>query len=653
MIAHLLTGLTILLLLVNLAGLAVLAERVTRNYLLARAASPVALCLFLFFVEHFVGLGSLGWVWPFTTLASVALLWRGLDLLRRNWRTEAVFLTGFGYAFVWRFAFPDLNGQSERLTDLGFILNYIDGAKLPPVDRWLPPNPFDVYYAFQHYCAALLGRILGLNAGFTYHLGLCTVVGLAALGTAGAVHLLGGKRWHVGLALVLLLAGGNGASLFVSQIVEAPAFYTSMRLIGGSVTPQMATQPFGRWLVHVNRVPEKEALELPAENFSYLIALGDYHPPISGFFLLALALLCIAMLEREESPRWAQLILAATIPITIASNAWNLPLQGLLVAGWGISRMIGRKPLDLLALAAGLFAGFVLIFPFLTHFAMRSLDYNTALLPVRPGEHTPWMLALFQFYPLFGVLLLQILCGVRSRVAWSFLALWLTLIVFSEVFYIDDVYSGRFNRFNSTLKWWPWIYTGALLTTGLLNLQSKSRICRIGTVLCLLAACGYSAHLGFTLLGNRKPHIGQMDGAGWIRDDAVEKRILEHLRQQPKSIVLQRIAKGAFTKEPGLVMHAGQTSFIGWPEHEKLWRGWHEDIEIRKLQMEAFYRGALPNSDRWLRDNNIRHVLWLKDEAQLPEGTFQKINQGISPGYAWREFYVAGEFRVGLWSRVE
>lgn len=653
MIAHLATGFSLLLLLLNLAGLAVLAEKVTRSYLLARAASPVALCLLIFFVEHFVGLGSLAWIWPITSVAAVVLLWRHWGAVRRNWLTEAAFLAGFGYAFVWRFALPDLDAQSEKMTDLGFILNYMSGTKLPPVDNWLPPYPFDIYYAFQHYCAALLGRTLGLDAGVAYHFGLCVAVGLTAVAAAGAVHLLGAKRWHAGLALVVLLAGGNGASLFVSRIVEAPALHTSMRLIGGSVTPAMATRPFGRWLVKANAVPEKDATELPAENLSYLIALGDYHPPVSGFYLLALALLCIAITERGENSRLAQMILAATIPLTIVSNAWNLPLQGLLIAAWAATRVVGRKPVDLPALAGGLFAGFLLVYPFLAQFAPRSLEYNTALLPVQAGQHTPWMLAAFQFYPLFGALLLQVFFGIRSRLAWGFLALWVGLICFSEFFYVNDVYSGRFNRFNTTLKWWPWIYTGALLTTGMFNLQSKSRICRIGTLLCLGVTAGYSLHLGATWIGARKPHLGRMDGAAWIREDPVEKQILEYLKRQPRAIVLQRIQKGAFTKEPGVVMHAGQTSFLGWPEHEKLWRGWRGDIEVRKLQMEAFYRGELPNSDRWLKQNKIRHVLWLKDENRLPEGTFQKIQERIAGSYVWSEYYAVGEFRVGVWSRME
>jgi hypothetical protein len=49
--------------------------------------------------------------------------------------------------------------------------------------------------------------------------------------------------------------------------------------------------------------------------------------------------------------------------------------------------------------------------------------------------------------------------------------------------------------------------------------------------------------------------------------------------------------------------------------------------------------------------NRIDHVLWLKAEYKLPPGTFDKIDAQIRSAYYWREYYRAGDFRVGLWSR--
>ena len=70
MIAHLTTAVTVTLVFVNLVGLALFSRRLAGSYVLARAASPVAFALGLFFLEHFVGLGTLSWAWPIATAAA-------------------------------------------------------------------------------------------------------------------------------------------------------------------------------------------------------------------------------------------------------------------------------------------------------------------------------------------------------------------------------------------------------------------------------------------------------------------------------------------------------------------------------------------------------------------------------------------------------
>ena len=85
----------------------------------------------------------------FTTAASIFGIVRERRIFVSNWRIEAVFSGAFAYALAWRYAFPDIDASSEKMTDLTFIANYMDGARLPPVDRWLPPFRFDMYYALR------------------------------------------------------------------------------------------------------------------------------------------------------------------------------------------------------------------------------------------------------------------------------------------------------------------------------------------------------------------------------------------------------------------------------------------------------------------------------------------------------------------------
>ena len=63
--------LTLLLLVINIAGITVLVSRAISAPAVARSAGLLLFCLALFFVEHFIGLGKLTWLWPLTTSASL------------------------------------------------------------------------------------------------------------------------------------------------------------------------------------------------------------------------------------------------------------------------------------------------------------------------------------------------------------------------------------------------------------------------------------------------------------------------------------------------------------------------------------------------------------------------------------------------------
>ncbi len=651
MVAHITTAVSLAILLVNLVGMTLVGARVCKSYLASKIASPICVVLILFFIEHFHGLGNLSWVWPLSTSAAALVIWKHFDLLRSHWKTEALFAAGFAYVFLWRFAFPNLDAGSEKLGDLLMIRSYLSGTRLPPVDAWFPPYPFDVYYSLQHYAAALLGRMQGLDGGTAYNLAFCVVVALTITAAGGAAGLFCKNKWHAALLTVVVAIGGTGASQVVHLMSDNVPLSHSMRFIGGSATPELVNKPFGKWLVSVSRVPTQNAIMLPAEMFSYLVYLGDYHPPMSGFLLLMMAILCIALAENTDSSRLPQALLMATLPLTIAANAWNLPPHLFLAATWIVYRLKVRKPLHPRAMLLGFSAPMVLLYPYLSRFGQHASDYDVAMRLVSRNEHAPPILAIILFHPVLLVLLAQLFFGERKTLALWLMAFWVGGLLLSEIFYVDDIYGGKYNRFNTTLKWWPWLYSGALLTIGAFNLNSRSRICRWGTIAVLLSVSLYGVDLWQVFVRTPKIYAGRLDGAAWITRDRIEGAILEYLKAQPPGITLQRMETDAFTYGPGLALFSGQQVFLGWPAHERLWRGRQAEVDIRSNQLRAFYRGELQESAQWLIQNKIEHVLWLKGDNGLPPGTFEKIQQQISGDYYWREFYAAPPFRVGVWSR--
>jgi uncharacterized membrane protein len=652
MLAPFTTAVAVALVLVNLAGLTLLGHRLTGSYALSKIVSPVAAALVAFFLEHFVGLGSLSWLWPITTAGSVWLLWHDARLVARHWKIEVAFLAAFAWVLLWRVAYPGLVASSEKIGDLAMIASYLPGGRLPPVDAWYPPYPFDVYYAFQHYAAALLGRTFDLSPGLTYNVAFCLVVALTLTAAAVFAHAVCRSVKGTTFVVLALAVGGTGASLPLHFVMQSPQLYSSMRFISGAARIERVDTAFGRALASTGVSPATTSLQLPSETFAYLLSLGDYHSQLSAFYLLLLALACLALIETGRHTRAAQAVLAATPVLCTVTSAWTLPLQTALVLAWVAYRVAQRRPPEWKWLAAGALVSTGLCYPFLADFAYRSADYGVRLRLVAPGEHTPLLLGAIVLYPVVAAALLPIVFGERKAwIVWSS-AFWLLLLGVSEVFYVDDVYSGTFNRFNTTLKWWPWIQAGALLAGGAYAMRSGSRALRysMGVVLVLVSA--YAFDLTRHLVTVRAPDAGRLDGAAWITSDNVERALLDYLRAQPRGIVLQRLEAGAFTPAPALVLFAGQTAFLGWPEHEKLWRGQRVDVDQRARAVAAFYAGTLPDSARWLLQHRIDHVLWLKTESALPADAFDRIDAAIRPAYYWHEYYRVGTFRVGVWSRA-
>jgi hypothetical protein len=44
---------------------------------------------------------------------------------------------------LWRLSFPEVVEDNDRLADLHRVANYLAGAKLPPIDYWLPYQRFN------------------------------------------------------------------------------------------------------------------------------------------------------------------------------------------------------------------------------------------------------------------------------------------------------------------------------------------------------------------------------------------------------------------------------------------------------------------------------------------------------------------------------
>lgn len=693
------------LLLVNLLGLALVTGLWLRNAWLALTAGPWLFCSIFFFIESFRGLGNLGWMWPFTTAISLWILlevtgkthillrW-GRWLRLEDWQRELsprlvpvpyiTFLLLFSYPMLWRYVFPNIDASSEKIADLAFVCSYYSGDTLPVKDVWFYPFLSTNYYSFQYYAAALLGRILGIEPGAAYNISFCVLIGMTFTAGVGVIWLQTTKRWIRFLVSAGWIFGGSGVTILIHFLVKDAPVWDNFRFIGSAI---LNKDGLGKWVNDYQQefIPPGATvpMELPGEQMSYSTYLGDYHPPLSGFYLLALALLAFFLRARGGSP-WVLFIAAATLPWCAVADTWNLPLMVLGLGAWVsynyrdvfaddwrffIHRYTDTPEQDEVRrrqpftgswryLLGGAIAAMVAIYPYFLVFSYSAENYHTVLRWVPAGFHTPPLLWLVFLLPTFGLTILALtsrdkLLSALGIVCWGYL-------FFTEFFFINDIYSGAYIRFNTTLKWWPWVEAITLLLLAPKLLEMKTALWRwcVTLVLVIYPIC-YVYDLARAWVYLPHDHIGALNGSAFYdstemlpdgnRKTSGERPLLDYLKMMPKGLTIER-PEDDFTSNASMTLFAGQPSYLGWLGHEQLWRGYLPEFNYRHDNMKALYEGNLPNAGDWLNTQDIDYILWFKKDDIDP--TWDKVNASIGTQYYfWHEFYHEYDRRYGMWQR--
>jgi uncharacterized membrane protein len=557
-----------------------------------------------------------------------------------------VLIGTFTYMAVWRYPFPDVDGSSEKLPDLMYITSYLAGTGVPSKDLWCPPYSNVQYYSFQHYAAALMGRAFGLSPGETYNFAICLLMALVATTGIGAISIFGGRLWIKLLCTAALLFGGMGVSGIVHFMVRDVALWNNIRFVG-CLKGDMA--PLGTWFNAYTA--EFPPLQLPAEPFSYSIYLGDYHPPLAGLYLLFVALLVLGEYHLGEA-RQRHLLLglaAATVPWSLVGNMWTMPLQAMLVGSWAFFQAC-RRSLDRKDIAALLIGGggtLMLLLGYLSKFIPATAGYNTALKLVPHGEHTPTLLFLLFLFPIVAT----IMAGIASRrgpVIWVAL-FWLAILVFTEMFYVDDLYSGEYDRFNTTLKWWPWIDAGIVCSLAPLVLNYGKRYW-LKALVCF--AIGYPCFFAWDLAHYwwtcPKINFGIVTGDSYLLDDRATRSLYTHLKVLPLGVTIERPEGEAFTNTTAISLMTEKPSWLGWLGHEQLWRNYPPEVQQRFDKITHFYDGTSSDVE-WLWANHIKYILWYK--AQDDEKSRLKLDPLLAGHYTWVETFRTDDGRsTGYWA---
>jgi hypothetical protein len=648
-------GITVAVLL-NLVAVTLLAQRFIPLPATARASTIVILFLTLFSLEHFFGLGTLHAVGLPLTALSLYLIWHErVRLLDSDLKGDQIaFLCAFLYGAVWRLSSPVIVEHSDRLTDFHLVSNYLSGARLPPLDYWLPYQNLNYYYTFQHYSAALLGRLFGLGPGASFNLA-AVLLGALVLALAWEFLTLLRVRFSLRLLSVAALAiGGTGVSplfhlitmptqIFAGGPAEDAVWYNS-RFVGWFETSVTSDT----WRALFGDVTQR-AIQLPIETFGYQYPLGGYHAVLSGFLLqfMALTIFVAHPLASTSVRTRLDFVLGLTVPLTIGANAWVLPLQASLVGAWKLWSRFASGQWDLRYLLTGAGIGVLLLLPFLA--GLGAATGHVGLQLVHSSQHAPLAQFLIVFWPLIVLVLVVPLAG-QVRSLTGFLAtVFLVLLVCSELFNaFDGGYRDEMLRFNSALKWWGWIFTGGVFSISACLLASNRFAVRLVAAIVLVLVSAFVFDSG-RLLASRS-FSAKIDGNGFYAKNRANGRMIEYLAHAPRGIVLEKLYDdrpvdtgiyGSFAEKPSLV---------GLPWVLRVWKRNLTELPTLLSEINRFYAGTHPQATRFLLDHDVRYVVWSARERKDVD-TWQSIMKSIDSDYRWMEFSSWPSSHVGLWIR--
>jgi len=661
---------------INTASLTLLSRRVFHNPHIARSAGVLILVSLFFLSEHFVGFGDISLFSLITLCISLFILYRHKSTI--DWKSEGVFIGAMAYTLSWRIVFPDIDTASEKITNLYFISNYMTGATLPPLDNWYPPHLFDSYYAFQHYGAALFGRFFNLQIGIAYNIGAAFLAALTITLAWVVISRFIEKRSFQALLLATFVFGGTGLSPLLSIVYDKPSdkveesidsssehrfanylfafksIIRSARFIGTDDHDELSeqigvNQHFADLLFPKINKPdiEFEARVLPLENFGYQLFIGDFHPPVGGFFFLMLALALIVSMKNRSCDRKYQALLVATVPLVIATNAWVFPLQMLLVSGWLAYGYCSNSRLDLWWIIAGGLVGVAIIYPFLTGFA-TSVEGN-AVSFVQTEDHTPLSRFCALLWPILVLMLLSLLGDTKRQLSVVMLLTFTAMLLLTELVYIDDPTSGIYLRTNTVMKWWGYIFTGSLIFFGALCLSSNKKYVTILAVVTLLPLNVNAVHTFKLFYYSDNQASWKLHGHHWLTKDVVNRDMFEYLDNAPFGIVLENLPNNAFMQSSVFAIFNKKASYLGWPSHLSTWhdgnipRVWNITEEVR-----SFYNTEMDYSVQWLRNRDIQYIVF--DYTTDPDN-FDSINEQISSDYRWLEFNPSNQRKLGIWLR--
>jgi len=196
--------------------------------------------------------------------------------------------------------------------------------------------------------------------------------------------------------------------------------------------------------------------------------------------------------------------------------------------------------------------------------------------------------------------------GDRPVLALAALGVFLFLV--PEVVYVADSYGDDLHRMNTVFK--AYIQAWILLAIALpvfLRLGFRQKAMRWGVL--ALAVVLALPHPVSMVVQQFKAETWSLDGMAWMT--AGDRAIVEALRREPHGTVIAEAVGGAYTEYARLSSASGVPTYLGWANHEGVWRGGEIYAETgrRKELLSRLYSSRDPKEVRALAKEAGIHLV--------------------------------------------
>jgi uncharacterized membrane protein len=158
----------------------------------------------------------------------------------------------------------------------------------------------------------------------------------------------------------------------------------------------------------------------------------------------------------------------------------------------------------------------------------------------------------------------------EDRPALALAALGVFLFLVPEIVYVVDSYGEDLHRMNTVFKSYiqAWIFVSIALPV-LLRWGLKRQGARLGMVAAMVLVA--LPHVTGMFWQQIVAEERGLNGVQWMT--AGDRAIVHFLRQQPPGTVIAEVVGGAYTEYARFSAASGVPAYLGWANHESVWRG--------------------------------------------------------------------------------